>query len=139
MVSVNFTLIVLLLMFLGFLWAMHRFVFRPALALSDQREDKIVEDRTVAKKASADAERLEDEYSEKLSKIHREANAHIARARRAAQEEHQAQVEAFKKRAEGDLSELRKAIRSDIEAQKEQFGALSNTIAIAMAHQLDLE
>jgi len=139
MVTVNFTLLFLVLMFLGFLWAMHRFIFKPVLSLSDQREDKMAEDRTVAREASADAERLEDEYSEKLSRIHREANAHLARTRRAAQEQHQAQVEAFKKRAEEDLSSLRKSIRKDIESQKDQFGELSKKIAAAMAHQLDLE
>jgi len=139
MVSVNFTLLFLLVMFLGFLWIMHRFVFGPALALSDRREDKIAEDRNTARTASAEAERLEDEYNGKLAKIHRETNLHIARTRRAAQEEHQSQVESFKKRTEEELRELRRSIRRDIESQQAQFGALAGDIGAAMARQLELE
>lgn len=139
MVTINLTLFVLLAMFLAFLWAMHRFIFRPVLALMDQREQKMAEDRAVAREASADAERIEDEYKHRLAAIHREANVHITRARRAAQEQHQAQVDAFKKRADEELQVLRKEIRSDVNSQRDQFGPLAHEIANAMAKKLELE
>lgn len=139
MVTINLTLLILLLMFLGFLWIMHRFVFTPVLGVSDGRDEKIAEDKNVAREASADAEKLEDEYKEKLAQIHRETNLTIARTRRAAQEDYQVQVETFKKKAEEELRDLRRSVRSDIESQKDQFGVLAQGIAAAMARQLELE
>lgn len=139
MVTINLTFFLVLAMFLAFLWAMHRFVFKPLLALMDQREQQMAEDRAVAREASAEAETIEDEYKRRLAAIHRESNLHITRARRAAQEQHQAQVDAFKKRADEELQELRKEIRSDVNSQREQFAGLAREIASAMAKKLELE
>lgn len=138
MVSINFTLFVVLAMFLGFLWAMHRFIFKPVLTLTDERDEKMAEDRAVARDASVEAEQLEDEYSAKLAKLHRESNVRLTRSRRAAQEEHHAKVEAFKNKADADLRDLRAAVQHEIDGQKDQFSGLATEIADSMANRLEL-
>ena len=139
MVTVNLTLFVVLGMFLVFLWAMHRFVFTPALRLTDTREAQMVEDRNVARTVSGEAAQLEDDYKAKLSALHREANLRITRTHRMAQEEHHGKVEALKKKGEQELRALRKEIADEIAAQQEQFTSLSREIAQAMAERLELD
>lgn len=139
MVTINFTIVVLLAMFLAFLWVMHRYVFSPALALKDRRDESMAGDRAAAREATEEANRLEDEYRARLAEMHREANRYITRTRRKAQEQHNANVEAFRKRAEQELRELRETIHHDIESQKDQFDALAHQAAGAMASHLALE
>ena len=138
MVSLNFTLFVVLGMFLIFLWAMQRFIFKPVLKLTDERDEKMAEDRTVAREASAEAEQIEDEYGARLAQIHRDANLHITRTRRAAQEEHHAKVEAFKQKAEAELHDLRAAVEQEIATQANELPELSAAIAKSIAHRLEL-
>lgn len=139
MVSINLTLFVLLAMFLGFLWIMHRFVFKPTLALTDSRDDRIAEDRELANAESTKAAVLEDDYATAIAEMHRDANLRIVRNQRLAQEEHNTKVEAFKRQAEEDLRSLRASIKSDIAAQADQFDGLARQIAATMAKQLELE
>ena len=139
MVSVNFTLLVLLVMFLGFLWAMHRFIFTPLLALMDARTDQVAEDKKCAAAAAADATELEDTYGDRLAQVHREANKTLLRAHRQAQEEHNARLAAFRAQAEQEIETLRHALTSEVVAQEDQFDGLSNTIQHAMAAKLELE
>ena len=139
MVSVNFTLLVLLVMFLVFLWVMHRFIFTPLLALMDARTNQVAEDKKCAAAAAAEATELEDAYGEKLAQVHREANRTLVRAHRQAQEEHNARLAAFRAQAEQEIDTLRQALTSDVVSQEDQFDSLSETIQHVMAAKLELE
>tara|TARA_R110001592_G_scaffold80439_3_gene239628 strand:- start:233 stop:652 length:420 start_codon:yes stop_codon:yes gene_type:complete len=139
MVSVNFTLFVLLVLFLVFLGVMHRFVFLPLLTIMDKRGDQIAQDKITAQDAAAEAVALEDQYSMRIAKMHREASVRLNRAHRQAQEEHNARVVAFKAKAEQDLRTLNAALDADIARQEDQFEALSRDIHAAMATKLELK
>lgn len=139
MVSLNFTLLVLLGMFLAFLWAMGRFIFDPLLALMDRRNNQIADDKMTALTAGEEATALEDEFGAKIAKIHREASVHLGRAHRQAQEEHNAHVAAFKAKAEKEIATLAQALATEIDGQRDQFDALSSDIQHTMAKKLELE
>lgn len=139
MVSLNLTFFVLLLLFLGFLWAMHRFVFKPALALTDQREAQVANAKSEAIENSKEATSLEDAYAMRIGAIHREANLRLSQARHSAQEKHNEQVDAFRKRAEEELRGQRKFLRAEVKEQTQQIGPLAADLAAAMAARLELE
>lgn len=139
MVTVNFTLVVLLVMFLAFLGAMHRLIFTPLLALMDRRNDQIADDKQTAIKAAEEATALEDDYGAKIAQIHREASVRLGRAHRQAQEEHHAHVAAFKAKAEKEIATLAQSLAGEIDSQRDQFDALSSDIHHAMAKKLELE
>ena len=139
MVTINFTLLVLLVMFLGFLWIMHRFVFKPVLALLDARNDQIAEDKRIATEVGAAASILEDQYVEKIARMHQEASLHLVRAHRQAQEEHNARVVAFKAKAEQELRALHQSLTEDVARQMEQIAPLAQDVCRTMAVKLELE
>jgi len=139
MVTINFTLLVLLGMFLTFLWAMHRFIFSPLLALMDAREEQIEDDKRTAIAAGSEASALEDQYSDKIAQMHREASLNISRAHRQAQEEHSARVVAFKNKAEQEIMALGESLAAEIALQEDQFGPLSQEIQHAMTAKLELK
>jgi F-type H+-transporting ATPase subunit b len=139
MVTINFTLVVLLVMFLGFLWAVQRFIFQPLLALMDARDDQIADDKRTATERGAEAVKLEDQYGAKIAHMHQEASLHLNRAHRHAQEEHNAQVATFKAKAEQEIKILNQSLAADIEAQKDQFLSLAQDIQGTIATKLELE
>ncbi|MCF6284028.1 MAG: ATP synthase F0 subunit B [Candidatus Hydrogenedentes bacterium] len=139
MVTINFTLVVLLVMFLGFLWAVQRFIFQPLLALMDARDDQVADDKRTATETGAEAAKLEDQYGAKIAHMHQEASLHLNRARRHAQEEHNAHVAAFKAKAEQEIKILNQSLAADIEAQKDQFLSLAQDIQGTIATKLELE
>lgn len=139
MVTLNFTFVVLLVMFLGFLWAMHRFVFKPVLQTMDGRDAHIVGDKAEAARASEEATALEDAYAQKIAALHRESNLRLMRARRTALDEHNARVDAFKHEAETAMRTLRKELRAEVDEQKQHIGPLAGQIAAAMASKLEME
>lgn len=139
MVSLNFTFFVLLAMFLGFLWAMHRFVFRPLLAMMDGREDHIAADRAAATATGAEANEVEDHYRARMAEIHGEASLRLVHARRVTQEQHLARVEAFRKDADEQLDALRKALREQVRAEVKEIEPLARELSGAITAKLELE
>lgn len=139
MVTLNATLFVLLAMFLGFLWAMNRFVFAPLLALLDRRNDQIADDKRSAIEAATEASTLEDEYSAKIAHIHREANLRLIRAHRQSQEEHNLQLVAFKTQAEQDIRSLASTLAADVQSQTAEIEQLAQVVQDCLAAKLALE
>jgi len=139
MVTINATLLVLLGMFLGFLWAMHRVIFAPLLALLDAREAQIAGDRRTATEAAAEAVALEDQYNGEIARMHREANLRLSRARRQAQDEHNAQVAAFKAQAETEVRALGESLAAELRAQEAQAEELARDVCGFLAAKLELE
>ena len=139
MVTINATIVVLLVMFLAFLWLMHRFIFKPLLAHMDAREGQIAEDKRMAAEAASEAEQLEDEYATRVSKIHREANLRLQKAHREAQETHLAHIAEYRAQAESEIKALAKSLQEELSAQEDQISPLAEDIHTAMAAKLALE
>jgi F-type H+-transporting ATPase subunit b len=139
MVSLNATIFVLLAMFLGFLWLMHRAVFKPLLAHMDARSAQVAEDKRLAAEAASEADQLEDTYNSKVALIHREANLRIVKAQRQAQEAHLAKVTEYRARAEAEIEALAQSLAEDIAAQEGSLAPLADEFKAAMANKLALE
>lgn len=139
MVTLNATIVVLLAMFLGFLWIMHRLIFKPLLAHMDARSDQIAEDRRMAAEAASEADQLEDQYAGNIARIHREANLHLLHARREAQETHLARVTEYRAKAEAEIAALNRELSDEIARQEEDFPGMVEEIHAAMAARLKLE
>ncbi len=66
--------------FLLLLWILKRFAWKPLLAILDQRRTHIEEGLRQVAQSKADMERLQAEYSQRLSKIDDEARAKLQQA-----------------------------------------------------------
>ncbi|HOH51273.1 MAG TPA: hypothetical protein PLI98_11085, partial [Candidatus Hydrogenedentes bacterium] len=73
MLSLDFTLVVELLLFLLFLWGTNRAVLRPLLRTMDARQLRMEQDRADAEAAARRAAELDAVYDRRLAAIHREA------------------------------------------------------------------
>ncbi len=138
MVDLNFTLVVQLLMFLGFLWLMDHFVLRPLLKIIDKREGAINEDKEHAQADQVDAERLEQEYANALASAHVKANNMVAKALRGIQDEHNAQCNSLRETQQQEVNRIRKEAKALVSEQRSAFPEFGKTIAQTMMNRLGL-
>jgi F-type H+-transporting ATPase subunit b len=73
MVTINFTIVVQLLLFLVFLWGLQRWVIAPMLATIDEREETIARNKQAAQENRKAAEELEADYARSLAQARRES------------------------------------------------------------------
>jgi F-type H+-transporting ATPase subunit b len=139
MVTINFTLLVETGLFLVFMWAMHRWVFKPLLAVMDARADQMAEDKKVSVQAVEEAERLEADMALRLSEIHHAASQRVVRMHYKFQQRHHEEVEAFKRQAQQELDAVREESRVVIEEQRKHYDAPAQDLAGAISTQLGLE
>ena len=138
MVDLNFTLVVQLLMFLGFLWVMDRWVLRPLLKTMDKRERTINDDKEQALTDQEAAEALENEYAAALASAHQKAHKKVAIALRTRQEEQLEQRNTLRDVQQQEVAQTREAAEAEINKQRDAFPEMSKAIAIAMLNQLGL-
>lgn len=139
MVTINFTLLVETGLFLLFMWAMHRYVFTPLLAVMDERADGIAADKHVASSASEEAIQIEIDQARRLSEIHHEATQRVVRMHHKIHQHHLEEVEAFKRTAQAELVAVRREAKGEIEEQRKHYGDQTGGIAGAISRQLGLE
>jgi len=70
MITPNFTLLVEVALFLIFLGASYRFVWRPLLETMDARSSKIEQDKLSAEECKKEAQRLDALYRQQLTEVH---------------------------------------------------------------------
>ena len=71
MVTLNFTIVVQLGLFLIFLWSVNRLVFGPVLITLDQRNEKLADDEVSTETDSRKAGELEGSYLAEMSAARR--------------------------------------------------------------------
>ena len=138
MVTLNLTLLVQVGLFLAFMWAMNRFVFRPLLRVMDAREAQIDDNNATAQQQAERADQLEKGYAAKVAAIHREASQTVLEAHRRAQQEHNERVEGLKKQEEQELAAVRAAAAPQIAAQRTHYPQLAGELAALAAQRLRL-
>ena len=138
MVDLNFTLVVQLLMFLGFLWAMNRWVLRPLLQFMDEREQTMAQAREQAETDQQTAETLEQEYAAALAAIHRKAHQKVMEAVRVAQNHNLEDRESVKQRHSAEVAEVRREAHDFVEQERNAYPQLSQDIAENMMARLGL-
>lgn len=138
MVDLNFTLVVQLLMFLGFLWVMDRWVLRPLLKTMDMREHEIVDNKEQAQADQAAAEQIENEYAAALATAHQKAHKKVADSLRVLQDEHIEQRNRLRNTQQEEAARARQEAQTAVEEQRGRFPELSHAIADAMMGRLGL-
>ncbi len=139
MVTINLTLLIELGLFLIFMWAMKTYVFWPLLKVMDDRDEKLNDDRNVARTDAEAADELELRYISNVAEIHHAASLSLVRAHRKAQMAHLAEIDALK--AEGDtaLKAVRVETRTAVNAQRTQYPTLIDSMANAIHEKLSKE
>ncbi len=111
--------------FLLVLWIMKRFAWKPILKVLDDRKNRIQSELAEAEDKRVGAEKLGEQYQDKLREIDTEARAHIQAAVKSA-EKIAAEI---KEEARQDVKELLGRARDEIERDKaEALLALRNDV-----------
>ena len=138
MVDLNFTLVVQLLLFLGFLWAMDLWVLRPLLKTMDARERTISDDKGQAQADQDTAESLEQKYAATLAVAHQKAHRKLTEALREVQDRHVEQRDALRAKQQEEAARSKEEAKAFVEQQRIAFPELSKAIAHDMMRQLGL-
>ncbi len=136
MVDLNFTIVVQLLMFLVFLWAMTRWVLRPLLQTMDDRESSMTQDKEQAQADQEAAEEIEQKYAALLASAHQRAHQTIEEALREAQNNHLEQRNGVRREQQEEIAQAQEQANAFLEQQRKEFPALSKDIAREMMRQL---
>lgn len=139
MVVLNFTLFVLLGMFLVFFWAMGKFVFRPLLEVMDRREEKLSADLAGAEQENRSAEQSELVYASKVAALHRDENRRVRRAHWEFLSAHNRRIIEIKEREHRELEGQRLEAMRQIELQRDAFPAFVEEVAQAVSARLRLK
>jgi F-type H+-transporting ATPase subunit b len=136
MVTINFTIVVQLLLFLVFLWGLQRWVIAPMLATIDEREDTIATNKQTAQDDRKAAEQLEAEYARSLAQARRES-ANLLRSGQA-QALHRRNEMIRARRDEVDVLVAAHAdeARKLVEAERASFDQLTPGLADAIHARL---
>ena len=124
MVTINFTLIVQVVLFLLFMWVMNRWIFKPMLGILDEREEKLRDDETQAEGSTKEAQKIERKHAIELAAIHREANQRAQAAHRDAQDAHLKRLLELKQKEEVEVREVRKQCMQQVAVEREKYGPL---------------
>ncbi len=138
MVDLNFTLVVQLLMFLGFLWAMNRWVLQPLLQFMDEREQTMAQAREQADTDQQTAENLEQEYAAALASLHRKAHQKVMDEVRVVQDRNLKDREKVRQRHGEEVAEVRQEAHDFVAQERNAYPQLSQEIAENMMDRLGL-
>lgn len=132
MITVNFTLVVELALFLIFLAGAYKIAWRPLLETMDQRAGKIDGDRAAADKSRKEAHRLEGVYVQQLTVAHQEAAHRLAQARYDAYQSGRSEFDGLRAAAEREIDTFREAVdRQVAEEQAKVAGLMADVIEAA--------
>jgi F-type H+-transporting ATPase subunit b len=139
MVTINLTLIIELGLFLTFMWAMAKYVYRPLLQLMDARDERLESDRETTERESGAAKTLEHQYTKQVSNMRRIASDEINVQHRKAQAEHNIRVAAYQAETQEAIQQLREDAQEQFNAERTKFPALTTDLDKRIANQLGLE
>ena len=117
-----------------------KFLFKPIKGIIDKREKEVKDMYSRADEASENAQRLEQEYTEKLTKARLEATEIVRIATEASQVKADAIVEQAKIKAMEVLERAQVQIkREQDEALRKAFSEVSDVVIIAASRLLEKE
>ena len=139
MVTINLTILVQLGLFLGFMWLMSTYVFKPMLHLMDERSEGMARDKESAETLVQEAEKLESRYIGKISEINREASHQAYHARRAAQEAHNQTVAELRQREEEEVARAHAEAMAEVREERQKYPELTAALSEDIARLLGLK
>lgn len=137
MVSLNFTLVVELLLFLLFLWGTNRFILRPTVKTIDEREQLVKHNEEFTARDTAEAASLEERRAAELSRLYRETEERVREARRTAMNARLDRLQQEMKEADAEIARYRAELAAQVEQQKSDARSIAPEIAAAIEAQLD--
>lgn len=137
MVSINFTLVVELLLFLLFLWGTNRFILRPTVKTIDERQELLEHNEELTARDLADAQALEERRTAELSRLYRQTEERVREARRAAMNARLDRIQQEMKRADAEIAQFRAELRAQVEEQSSAARKLAPEVAEAIEAHFD--
>ena len=129
MISIDWTFLASGLVFLFTLWALNRLLFRPLLAVLDERRSLTSERKEKARETDEYYESLFEKYSARI-KQEKQAGYQLAESlRQEALEERQVKTAAARDQAAELLEEARKEVRQEMEQGKQRLQQEAREIA----------
>ena len=107
MVTLNFTLLVELILYLIFLWGTARFILSPILRTIDAREESLEQAQVKTQADQAEAERLENEYARAIAETRAHADDTLRHRRHQAVQEHMIFIAEERQRADQTVAAVR--------------------------------
>jgi F-type H+-transporting ATPase subunit b len=139
MVTINFTIVVQLVLFLLFLWAANKLVLQPVLRRLDEREQTLEQNAEAAEEDSKAAKSLQSEYAAELSTARRTATLRFEHERGAAMDERNQRLGRARQDGDQAVMAVEREGKAQIEAQRPQFDTFAEQIADLMAKSLRLK
>ena len=138
MVTINFTLIIELGLFLLFLWGAATFIVRPALRTTDAREEEIEQRKTEAEADLDEAERIEERYTGQIGDLRRTSEDEFRAGRRALLQEHAETLGKHRHEADMAIEAARLEAQAQVEAARTDVSDLAPELAQAIERQLGI-
>ncbi len=139
MVSINFTIVVELALFLLFLGVTNRFIFRPLLRTMDEREATVARDREAAAAGNDEARTLETLHAEKVMEAHRTTTQRIRDARDEAYRHNRQEMDALRQKADQELGVFRAQIAQQLATERKKFAENLPSVVKAIDERLHVE
>ncbi|HPO13865.1 MAG TPA: ATP synthase F0 subunit B [Candidatus Hydrogenedentes bacterium] len=136
MITFNFTLVTEMVLFLVFLWVTNRFFFRPLRRIMDERDATLTGDKTAASTDLAEAEQLEAQYINRLTKADQEAALALRQARYEAYQKNRAELDALRHQTDKEVASFRDEIQRQLTEERQKFDTLVPGLVEAMDKQL---
>lgn len=138
MIAINFTVFVILGMFLLFLWVTQKLILQPILDVMDRRDAQVESDENAAEQHTAEADTLESRYAEEIARVRRAASMEIDQARRDGMLARADAIRDRKAVAEREVRTVEEVAREALEVERKQFESLVPGLAVELARQLKL-
>lgn len=129
MVSLNFTLVVELILFLLFLWGTNRFILRPTVKTIDEREELVQRNEELTAHDLADAEALEQQYAARLSELYRQTEDRVRAARHAANNARIDRIQQSMRQADAEITRFREELMARVDEQTPEARRLATQVA----------
>lgn len=139
MVSLNFTIVVELILFLIFLWVTNKVILKPALRLLDERDDAVTANHEQAETDTETAQQLEAQYSSEISTARREVSLRIEQVRRELNSQHNQKVSEQRKKGDAEVEAAHEEAMKQVEAQRAAYGPLVDDLVKVLDQQMHAE
>lgn len=139
MVTINFTIVFEIVSFLAFLWVANTFMIAPLRALMERREAKLASEKAAADHALAEAERIDAEYTAKLTEAHQAVAQELRQARQDAYQRHRAEMDARRHKADAELAEFRARVAQRLDDERRRYPELVSGLVEAIDERIRME
>lgn len=136
MISLDYTLLIQMGSFLVLMVILNLFVFRPMVALLEEREKRIKDPGTDAKGMEAEVEKMRLQYEATLNEAKLKAVEERNRLRKEGADREQEIVKGAYKAAEGTVSEVKERIEKELSIARETLRKEAESLSSNVAEKL---